>query len=129
MVEVYLPKTDERQFLRWLHTYRAQKSESERVYEFLKGWIYKLYYPDLEDENSASFTARIYRAFRREEGNETTETMATNLPAIKLEWHRVEDGLKVTISHHDGLWVTPPLNDLLTSIRTNWPDAVSDNWT
>lgn len=129
MVELYLPKTDERQFLIWLQTYCAQKSESGKVYEFSKGWSYKLYYPALGDQNSVSFTARIYRAFRRVEGNETTETMANNLGAIKLEWQEAGDGLKVTISHHDGLWVMPPLNDLLTRIRTDWPDAISDNWT
>ena len=129
MVELYLPKTDERQFVSWLRTYCAQRSESDRVYEFLKGWSYKLYYPELGDQNSASFTARIYRAFYRDEGNETTETMANNLAAIKLEWHGVGDRLKVTISHHDGAWVMPPLNDLLTNIRTDWPDAISDNWT
>lgn len=55
--------------------------------------------------------------------------MANNLEAIKLEWHRVEDRLKVIISPHDGLWAIPPLEDLLTNIRKAWPGAVSDNWT
>jgi len=41
----------------------------------------------------------------------------------------VGDRLKVTISHHDGSWVMPPLDDLLTNIRKSWPEAISDNWT
>ena len=129
MVEVYLPETDERQFLIWLHTYCGQKIANNIVYEFSSGWSYKLYYPPLGDQTSISFTARVYRGFRLDEGNETTETMANNLEAIKLEWHRVGDRLKVTISPHEGFWVMPPLNDLLTNIRANWPEAISENWT
>jgi hypothetical protein len=129
MVELYLPKTDERQFLLWLQTYCSQKSASTIVYEFSKGWSYTLSYPVLGDQTSVSFTARVYRAFRRREGNETTETMANNLEAIKLEWHGEEDRLKVTVSPHAGFWVVPPLEDLLTNIRTSWPEAISDDWT
>ena len=129
MVELYLPETDERQFLVWLHSYCSQKIASNPVYPFSAGWSYKLYYPPLGDQTSVSFTARIYRAFHRQGGNETTETMANNLEALKLEWHQVEDRLKVTISPHKGSWAMPPLNDLLTNIRTNWPEAISDHWT
>ena len=133
MVELYLPKTDASQFRSWLQTYCLQENKNDRAYEFSKGWNYKLYYPVLdpifEDENSIRFTARIYRAYYRPGGTETTETMANNLGAIKVEWQEAEDGLKVTISHHEGLWVMPPLNDLLTKIRTDWPAALSDNWT
>ena len=129
MVEVYLPNTDERQFLVWLHTYCGQKIASNPVYEFSKGWSYKLYYPPLGDQTSVSFTARVYRPFARREAKETTEIMANNLVAIKLEWQAVEDRLKVSISHHTGSWVTPPLNDLLTNIRASWPGAISDIWT
>lgn len=129
MVEVYLPSTDEKQFLVWLHTYCSQKIASNTVYEFSKGWSYKLYYPALGDQTSVSFTARVYRPFPRYQAKETTETMANNLEAIKLEWHEVEGRLKVTISHHVGSWVAPPLNDLLANIRTSWPEAISDNWT
>ena len=129
MVELYLPETDERQFLIWLHTYCRQKSASDIVYKFTEGWSYKLHYPALGAQTSVSFTARVYRVFRQNETKVTTETMANNLEAIKLEWHEVGDRLKVTISHHDGSWVTPPLNDLLTNSRTNWPRAISDNWT
>ena len=129
MIEVYLPETDERQFLIWLHTYCRQKNASDIVYEFSKGWSYKLYYPSLGAQTSVSFTARVYRVFRPQEAKETTETMADNLEAIKLEWHVVGDRLKVTISPHDGLWVLPPLNDLLTNIRTRWPEAISEHWT
>src|SRR5262245_42055723 len=129
MVEIYLPETDERQFLIWLHTYCGQKIASNIIYEFSKGWSYKLSYPALGDQTSVSFTARVYRAFPRYEGKETTETMANNLEAIKLEWRGVGNRLKVTISPHDGSWVTPPRNDLLTNIRINWPEAISDKWT
>jgi hypothetical protein len=129
MVVLYLPKTDERQFLIWLNTYCRQKNASDIVYEFSSGWSYKLFYPALGAQTSVSFTARVFRAFHQQEAKETTETMADNLEAIKLEWHVVGDRLKVTISPHDGLWVTPPLDDLLTNIRTNWPEAISDNWT
>jgi hypothetical protein len=129
MVELYLPETDERQFLIWLHTYCGQKIASNVVYKFADGWSYKLYYPPLGDQTSISFTARVYRVFRQTGAKETTETMANNLEAIKLEWHRVEDRLKVTISPHEGQWALPPLNDLLTNIRKAWPEAVSDNWT
>jgi len=125
MVELYLPETDERQFLVWLHSYCSQKIASNTVYEFAKGWSYKLYYPALGDQTSISFTARVYRVFRRPGANETTETMANNLEAIKLEWHRVEERLKVTIRPHEGVWVLPPLQDLLTSIRARWPEATS----
>lgn len=45
MVELYLPETDERQFLIWLHTYCGQKIASNTVYKFSDGWSYKLYYP------------------------------------------------------------------------------------
>jgi hypothetical protein len=99
------------------------------VYEFARGWSYKLYYPSLGAQTSVSFTARVFRVFRQQEAKETTETMADNLEAIKLEWHVVGDRLKVTISPHDGLWVIPPFEDLLTNLRTNWPEAISDNWT
>jgi len=129
MVEVYLPETDETQFLIWLHTYCRQKSASDIVYKFTDGWSYKLHYPALGAQTSVSFTARVYRPFPRYEAKETTETMADNLEAIKLEWHGVGDRLKVTISPHEGSWVMPPLNDLLTNIRANWPEAISDNWT
>ena len=129
MIELYLPGTDERQFLVWLHSYCSQKIASNMVYEFSKGWSYKLYYPALGDQTSVSFTARIYRVFRRQGTNETTETMANNLEAIRLEWHAAGDRLKVTISPHAGAWVLPPLDDLLANIRTNWPEAVSDDWT
>ena len=129
MVELYLPETDQKQFLVWLHSYCGQKIASNMVYEFAKGWSYKLYYPALGDQTSVSFMARVYRVFRRSGSNETTETMANNLEAIKLEWHAEGDGLKLTISPHNGAWVTPPLNDLLTNIRTRWPEAVSENWT
>ena len=129
MVVLYLPKTNERQFLIWLHTYCRQKSASDIVYKFTDGWSYKLYYPSLGAQTSVSFTARVYRVFHQSEAKETTETMADNLEAIRLEWHEVGDRLKVTISHHDGAWVMPPLDDLLTNIRTNWSEAISDNWT
>jgi hypothetical protein len=129
MVELYLPETDENQFLIWLHTYCRQKSASDIVYEFSKGWSYKLHYPTLGAQTSVSFVARVYRVFRQSEVKETTETMADNLEAIKLGWHQVGDRLKVTISHHDGAWVKPPLNDLLTNIRARWPEAISNNWT
>ena len=129
MVEFYLPETDETQFLIWLHTYCGQKRASDIVYKFTNGWSYKLHYPALGAQTSVSFIARVYRAFHRDEGNETTETMANNVEAIKLEWHTVGDRLKVTISPHEGFWVMPPLNDLLTNIRANWPEAISDNWT
>jgi hypothetical protein len=129
MVELYLLGTDERQFLIWLHTYCRQKSASDIVYKFTDGWSYKLHYPALGAQTSVSFTARVYRVFRQNEAKETTETMANNLEAIKLEWHEVGDRLKVTISPHAGLWVMPPLDDLLTNIRKSWPEAVSDNWT
>ncbi|HLO31108.1 MAG TPA: hypothetical protein VK249_18310 [Anaerolineales bacterium] len=128
MVEVYLPKTDARQFLVWLHNYCGQKIASNPVYKFADGWSYKLYYPALGDQTSVSFTARVYRPFPRYEGRETTETMANNLEAIKLEWHEEGERLKVTISPHDGSWIVPPLNDLLANIRTSWPEAVSDYW-
>jgi hypothetical protein len=128
MVELYLPETDERQFLIWLHTYCKQKSASDVVYDFSKGWSYKLSYPAPGPQSSVSFTARIYRSFRQHEAKETTETMANNLEAIKLEWHEMGDRLKVTISPHDGAWVLPPLNDLLTNIRKSWPTAISDSW-
>lgn len=128
MVELYLPETDERQFVVWLHTYCGQKIASDMVYEFAKGWSYKLYYPPLGDQTSVSFTARIYRVFHQHGMNATTETMANNLEALKLEWHRDGDRLKVTISPHPGNWVMPPLQDLLTSIRTHWPEAVSEDW-
>ena len=129
MVELYLPETDERQFLIWLHTYCKQKSASDVVYDFSKGWSYKLSYPTPGPQSSVSFTARVYRSFRQHEAKETTETMANNLEAIKLEWHEMGDRLKVTISPHDGAWVLPPLNDLLTNIRKSWPAAISDSWT
>jgi hypothetical protein len=129
MVELYLPKTNERQFLIWLHTYCRQKSASDIVYKFTDGWSYKLHYPALGAQTSVSFTARVFRVFRQHEANETTETMADNLEAIKLAWHEVGDRLKVTISHHDGSWVMPPLDDLLTNIRTSWPEAISTKWT
>ena len=129
MVEVYLPNTDEKQFLVWLHSYCGQKIASNTVYKFSEGWSYKLYYPALGDQTSVSFTARVYRAFYRPAANETTETMANNLQAIKIEWHAVDNRLKVTISPHVGAWVLPPLNDLLASIRASWPEAISDNWT
>jgi hypothetical protein len=129
MVEVYLPNTDEKQFLVWLHSYCGQKIASNTVYKFSDGWSYKLYYPALGDQTSVSFTAKVYRAFHRPAANETTETMANNLQAIKIEWHEVDDRLKVTISPHVGAWVLPPLNDLLVSIRGSWPEAISDNWT
>ena len=129
MVELYLPETDERQFLIWLHTYCKQKSASDVVHNFSKGWSYKLSYPTPGPESHVSFTARVYRSFRQHEAKETTETMANNLEAIKLEWHEMGDRLKVTISPHDGSWVLPPLNDLLTNIRKSWPEAISDNWT
>ncbi len=51
--------------------------------------------------------------------------MADNIEAIKVAWRQVGDLLKVTIAHHDGAWVTPPLEDLLTNIRTNWPEAIT----
>ena len=76
-----------------------------------------------------SFTAKVYRAFHRPAANETTETMANNLQAIRIEWHAVDEDLKVTITPHVGSWVLTPLNDLLTSIRASWPEAISDNWT
>jgi hypothetical protein len=114
MVEVYLPETDERQFLIWLHTYCGQKIASNAVYKFADGWSYKLYYPPLGDQTSISFTARVYRVFRQPGAKETTETMANNL--------------EVTISPHDGQWALPPLDDLLANIRKAWPQAVSDNW-
>lgn len=129
MIEVYLPETNERQFLIWLHTYCRQQSASDIVYKFTEGWSYTLHYPALGAQTSVIFTARVYRAFRQNEAKETTETMANNLEAIKLEWHEVGDRLKVIISPHDGSWVLPPLNDLLTNIRTSWPKAISDNWT
>ena len=128
MVEIYLPETTEREFAVWLHGYCGQKIASNIVYEFSKGWNYKLYYPALGDQTRVSFTARVYRAFYRSGGNETTETMANNLEAIKLEWHAEGDGLKLTISPHHGIWVIPPLQDLLTNIRTRWPQAISDGW-
>ena len=128
MFVVYLPKTDETQFLIWLNTYCRQKSASDIVYKFTDGWSYKLHYPALSAQTSVGFTARVYRAFQHET-KETTETMADNLEAIRLEWHEVGDRLKVTISHHDGSWVMPPLDDLLTNIRTNWSEAISENWT
>lgn len=129
MVELYLPETDERQFIIWLHTYCAQKIASNVVYKFADGWSYKLYYPALGDQTMVSFTARVYRVFHRPGTNETTETMANNLEAIKVEWHKEGDRLKVTVSPHHGSWALPPLHDLLTNIRSNWPEAVSDNWT
>ena len=129
MVEVYLPGTDETQFLNWLHSYCRQKSTGDTVYKFTDGWSYQLHYPALGAQTSVSFTARVYRAFHQLAAKETTETMADNLEAIRLEWHPVGDRLKVTISHHDGSWVMPPVNDLLATIRTNWPEAFSSNWT
>jgi hypothetical protein len=128
MVELYLPETDERQFLIWLHTYCGQKIASNAVYPFSGNWRYKLYYPPLGDQTSVVFTARIYRPFARYGRNETTETMANNLEAIKLGWQKVDDRLKVTIWPHEGEWVLPPLQDLLTNIRSHWPNAVSDDW-
>ena len=129
MVELYLPKTDKRQFLIWLHTYCGKQIANNTVYQFADGWSYKLSYPALGDQTSISFTARVYRAFRLHEAKETTETLANNLEAIKLEWHEMGDRLKVIISPHEGLWVKPPLNDLLTNIRKSWPEAISENWT
>jgi len=128
MIEVYLPGTEERQFTVWLQAYCDQKSLANTSYEFSKGWSYKLSFPVLEDETSARFTARVYRPFPRYAAMETTETMANNLEAIKLEWVEVGDRLKVTISPHEGSWVMPPLNDLLASIRASWPEAISDRW-
>ena len=128
MVVLYLPKTDERQFLIWLNKYCVKKEESNKVYKFSHGWNYKLYYPTLDGQNTVSFTARVFRAFQRDEGKETTETMANNVEAIRIEWQEVEDRLKVTISQHDGTWVMPPLNDLLKKIRANWPEAIDDIW-
>jgi hypothetical protein len=128
MVKVYLPETNEEQFLIWLNGYCRQKSVREIVYKFSDGWSFELYYPILGAQTSVSFTARIFRAVHQE-ARETTETMANNIEAIKLEWRRMGDGLMVTIWHHDGSWVMPPLNDLLTDIRTSWPKAISDNWT
>ena len=129
MIEVYLPKTDEKQFLVWLHSYCSQKIAGNAVYKFSDGWSYKLYYPALGDQTSVSFTAKVYRAFHRPAANETTETMANNLQAIRIEWHAVDEDLKVTITPHVGSWVLTPLNDLLTSIRASSPEAISDNWT
>jgi len=128
MVELYLLETDERHFSIWLHTYCSQKRASNIVYEFSDGWSYKLSYPMPGTQTSVSFTARVYRAFHKHQAKETTETMADNLEAIKVEWHAVGDRLKVTISPHEGFWVLPPLQDLLTNIRTHWPEAISNDW-
>lgn len=128
MVKVYLPETDEEQFLIWLNAYCRQKSASEVIYKFSDGWSYELYYPTLGAQTSVIFTARIFRAIHQET-RVTTETMANNIEAMKLEWRRMGDGLMVTIWHHDGGWIKPPLNDLLTIIRTRWPEAISDHST
>jgi hypothetical protein len=125
MVALYLPKTDETQFRIWLNTYCRQKSNEDITHNFTGGWSYKLHYPSLGAQTSVSFTARVYRAFVQAEAKETTETMADNIEAIKVAWRQVGDLLKVTIAHHDGAWVTPPLEDLLTNIRTNWPEAIT----
>ena len=129
MIQLYLPGTDENQFINWLNTYCRQQIASDLVYEFAKGWNYRLYYPSLGAQTSVTFTARVYRVFQQAEAKATTETLADNLDAIKIEWHVVGDRLKVTISPHEGLWVQAPLNDLLTNIRARWPEAISSDWT
>jgi len=45
MIQLYLPGTDENQFINWLNTYCRQQIASDLVYEFAKGWNYRLYYP------------------------------------------------------------------------------------
>jgi hypothetical protein len=127
MLEIYLPETNERQFLFWLNTYCWHRSADNIIYPFSTGWSYKLYYDILGAQSSASFTARVYRAFYQE-SRETTETMADNIKAINVEWQEVGDRLKVTISHHDGDWVMPPLQDLVANIRQRWPEATSSDW-
>lgn len=128
MVKVYLPETNEEQFLIWLNGYCRQKTANAMIYKFSDGWSYQLYYPTLGAQTRVVFTARIFRAVHQE-ARETTETMANNIEAIKLEWRRMGDGLMVTIWHHDGGWVKPPLTDLSTNIRAHWPEAILDNGT
>lgn len=127
MFEIFLPETNARQFLFWLNTYCWHRNADDLVYPFSTGWDYKLSYDILGAQSSAIFTARVYRAFRQE-SRETTEMMANNIEAIRVGWQEVETQLRVTISHHNGSWVTTPLQDLLTNIRQRWPEATSSQW-